>query len=142
MGKPMFLQDHNISTRKEYSPHILRIAKIARQKSRINAKAKDERNQSQTVQPPYLKLKRKPGARKGNRNALKHGLYTAEMAAMKIQVCQAIAEMKLAAAQVRMQAALMDRESRARLRAAKPVSLRLPELPKLAMEESACWRMR
>lgn len=110
----MFLQDYNISTRKEFPPHILRIAKIAKQKSRINPKAKTKQNQSQTVQPPDLRLKRKPGAPKGNRNARKHGLYSGEMAAMRLQVRLALAEAKQAAAQMRMLAALMDAETRRR----------------------------
>jgi hypothetical protein len=110
----MFLQDYNISARKEFSPHILRVAKIARQKSRINSKAKTEQNQSQTVQPPHLKLKRKRGARKGNRNALKHGLYAGEMIARMRQVRMVIAEARIAAGQGRMAAALMDAESRRR----------------------------
>ena len=111
----MFLQDYNISVRKEFPPHILRIAKIAQQKSRINSKAKDKQNQSQTVQPPYLKLKRKAGARKGNRNARKHGLYSGEMTVLRLHVRLAIAEAKQAAAQVRMLAALMDADSRRRV---------------------------
>lgn len=104
----MFLQEYNISARKEYSPHILRMAKIARQKSRINSRAKTEQDQSQTVQSPYLKLKRKRGARKGNRNALKHGLYSGEMIVLRLRVRQAIAEAAQAAAQVRMVAARME----------------------------------
>jgi hypothetical protein len=51
---------YNISPKTAFPPHTLRIAKVAKQKSRINAKAKGEQNQSQIVQPPYLKLKRKP----------------------------------------------------------------------------------
>lgn len=110
----MFLQDYNISTRKEFPPHILRIAKIAKQKTRINPKAKTKQNQSQTVQPPDLRLKRKPGAPKGNRNARKHGLYSGEMAAMRLQVRLALAEAKQAAAQMRMLTALMDAETKRR----------------------------
>lgn len=115
----MFLQDYNIYARKEYPPHILRIAKIAKQKSRINSTAKGERIQSQTVQPPHLKLKRKPGARKGNRNALKHGLYSGAMIAMQLEVRMAIAEAKCAVAEARMVAALMDAETRRRRYAAR-----------------------
>jgi hypothetical protein len=110
----MYILDYNISANKEYPPHILRIAKIARQKSRINAKAKTEQNQSQIVRPPYLKLKRKAGARKGNRNALKHGLYSGEMTARMREVRMAIAEARIATAQVRMVAALMDAQSKRR----------------------------
>lgn len=129
----MFLQDYNISVRKEFPPYILRIAKIARQKSKINSKAKTEQNQSQNVQPPHLKLKRKRGAPKGNSNALKTGLHTGEMLAMKFQVHRAIAETKLAVAQARMAATLMDMESRSRLRAAGPALTPLPDLPRLAL---------
>jgi hypothetical protein len=124
--------NHNISPKTVFRPHILRIAKVAKQKSRINAKAKGEQNQSRIVQPPHLKLKRRPGAPKGNRNALKHGLYTAEMSEMRLHVRHTIADLKLAAAQVRMQALLMDADSR--LRAAGLASPRLPELPAWAME--------
>ena len=129
----MYLQDYNISMRKEYPPHILRIAKIAKQKSKINSKAKGEQNQSQTVQPPYLKLKRKPGAPRNNRNALKTGLYTGEMRDLRCRVRQAIADAKFAVAQARLQATLMDMESRARLRAAGPALARLPDLPVLVL---------
>src|SRR5690242_6249638 len=115
----MFLQDYNIYARKEYPPHILRIAKIAKRKSRINSRAKGEQNQSQTVQPPHLKLKRKAGARKGNRNALKHGLYSGAMIAMQLEVRMAIAESKRAVAMARMAAVLMDAETRRRHYAAR-----------------------
>ena len=128
----MFLQDYNISSRKEFPPHILRIAKIARQKSKNNSKAKTEQNQSQNVQTPTLKLKRKRGAPRGNSNALKTGLHTAEMRGLMLQVRQAIAQSRLAVAQARMEATLMDMESRARLRAAGPALTPLPDLPRLA----------
>jgi hypothetical protein len=129
----MFLQNYNISPRKEFSPHILRMAKTARQKSKINSKAKSEQNQSQTVQPPYLKLKRKAGAPKGNDNARKTGLHTAEMRALVHRARMVIAEAKLATAQVRLQATLMELETRSRLRAARLASARLPVLPSLAL---------
>lgn len=128
----MFLRDYNISARKEFPPHILRMAKIARQKSKINSKAKSEQNQSQNVQPPTLKLKRKAGAPKGNRNALKTGAYTGEMGHLMTRARLAIAECKSAAAQVRLQATLMDMETRARLRAAGPALTSLPERPQQA----------
>ena len=120
----MFHLDYNISARKEFPPYILRIAKIAKQKSKINSKAKAEQNQSQTVRPADLKLKRKPGAPKGNRNARKHGLYTGEMRDLRLRVRLVIADAKCAVAEARMVAALMDAESR--LRAS---GLALPDLP-------------
>ncbi|HEY8950778.1 MAG TPA: hypothetical protein VIM56_17965 [Rhizomicrobium sp.] len=98
------------------------MAKIAKQKSRINSRAKGEQNQRQTVQPPHLKLKRKSGARKGNRNALKHGLYSGELIDMRLRVRQAVAEAAMATANARIVAAMMDAESKRR--AAEQASLR------------------
>jgi hypothetical protein len=118
---------YNISPEIVFPPHILRMAKIAKQKSRINAKAKGEQNQGEMAQPPHLKLKRKPGARKGNRNALKHGLYSSALIGMKRRVSCTVAELKHAAAQVRFQAAMMDAETAFKPRAAAPVrSLPVP----------------
>ena len=134
----MFQQGYNISSRKEFPPHILRIAKIAKQKSRINSKAKDEQNQSQTVQPPYLKLKRKSGAPKGNRNALKHGLYSGEMTEMKLRVRRAVADLKLAGALVRLEAARMDAETAAMRRAAERAWRLSQKLPSQPPDRSAC----
>ena len=57
-------------------------------------------------------MKRTPGARKGNRNALKHGLYSGERIAMRLRVHMAIAEAKRAVAMVRMVTAMMDAETR------------------------------
>lgn len=137
--KPVYLQSYNISPRKEYPPHILRIAKNARQKSKINSKAKGQQNQSQNVQPPHLKLKRKPGAPKGNRNALKTGLHTGEMRALKVKVRRVIAEAKFAAALVQAEAARMDAETAVRLRAAEPAPARIaPPRAPMALHQIAC----
>ena len=138
----MFLIDYNISPRKEYSPHILRMAKTAKAKSRINSKVKSERNQSGNVQTAHLKLKRKPGAPKGNRNARKHGLYSGEMLALMAQARRVIAEMKLAAALVRAEAARMDAESSRRLSAALGSRPRTTRAPRPVTSYSVCSRMR
>ena len=111
---------YNISAKPSFPPHILRIAKIARQKSRINAKAKGEENQSQTVQPPVLKLKCKPGAHKGNRNALKHGLYSEPVLALKRNVSYAISRLRRAASEIRFKAAMMDAETAIMRRGSEP----------------------
>ena len=72
----MFLQDYKIWSRKEFPPHILRIAKIARQKSKNSLTAKIECPQSLRCKRPKLAKKNKGGAPKGNRYALKTGLHT------------------------------------------------------------------
>ena len=105
----MNLQANNISAKSAFHPKILRIAKIARQKSRINAKAKSEQNQSRIAQAAVLKRKQKPGAHKSNRNALKHGLYSAPMIALKRRVAGARAGLKQAAAMMDMETAAMQR---------------------------------
>jgi hypothetical protein len=104
----MFQQDYNISARKEFPPHILRIAKIAKQKSKINSKAKTEQNQRQTVQPPYLKLKKKRGAPKGNSNAFKTALHTAEAVEMRRQVRACIVQTKRVIAAYNLYAAMKN----------------------------------
>jgi len=128
----MFLQDYNISARKEFPPHILRIAKIARQKSKNSLSRKIECAQPLRYKRPKLPKKNKGGAPTGNRYALKTGLHTAEMRGLMLQVRQAIAQSRLAVAQARMQTTLMNLESRARLRAAGPALTPLPALPRLA----------
>ena len=115
----MFLLDYKISPRKEFPPHILRMAKTAKQKSWIYPKTKVEQNQRQIVQPAYLKLKRKPGAPQGNRNAHKHGLYAGGLLELKRKARIAIASVKLSAAIANQQAAMMRADTALRLHAAR-----------------------
>ena len=122
----MFLQHHNISARSAFPPHILRIAKISKQKSKISLKPKIECPQPLRYKRPKLSKKNKGGAPIGNQYALKTGLHTAEMRALNLEVQLILAETKRAVAQARMVATMMDMESRSRLRAAGLASDRSP----------------
>ncbi len=58
---------------------------------------------------PAAKPRRKPGAPRGNRNALKSGLYSGEVKALRLQVRMRIARLKLATAAAKLLAVQLGR---------------------------------
>jgi hypothetical protein len=141
-SKTLHFSTYHISPRKEFPPHILRLAKRVGQKSRINSKAKSEQNQRPDDLRPVLRLKRKAGAPKGSRNALKHGLYSGALIGLKRRARLAIANLKLATAQVKLQAAEIEADAAIKRRAEGPALAPLAALPALTLPGSACLRMR
>jgi hypothetical protein len=85
-------------------------------KSNINLRADSEGKQRLRIKHPKLCSKNKGGAPKGNRNARKHGRYTKEIRVLRIAVRRMAAELKLAAALVKAEAARMDAGTFMRLR--------------------------
>jgi hypothetical protein len=88
----------------------------AAKKSKINLRAISEPKQRLRIKHPKLSSKNKGGAPKGNRNARKHGLYTQELRQLRWTVRGMIAQLRMEAALVRADAALMDARTFARLR--------------------------
>ena len=129
---------HNISPKTILRPNILRIAKVAKQKSRIDLRGNIKTTQRLRRKPPKLAKKNKGGGQKGNRNALKHGLYSGEMTEMKLRVRRAVADLKLAGALVRLEAARMDAETAAMRRAAERAWRLSQRLPSQPPDRSAC----
>ena len=115
----MELITHNIPALFPVPPQYLRNAQREGQKSRVNLKAKIEQNQRPGDSPPALRVKQKGGAPKGNRNALRHGLYSGALADLRRRARLCIALLRLAAAEYDARAAAIDAETSMRLSAAR-----------------------
>jgi uncharacterized protein YjcR len=85
------------------------------EKSNINLWDIPEEKQRIKRKRPKLSRKNKGGAPRGNSNALATGLYTKEYRAMRIEAREMMAELKLAAALVKAEAARMDADTAIRL---------------------------
>ncbi len=88
--------------RGRYTPHrILRNNYIAEPRSSRGSCSKKPDRTCRAAGPKRMP-RRKPGAPRGNRHALKTGLYSGEMKALRLQTRLTIARLKLATAQAKL----------------------------------------
>ena len=126
----MYRLSYNIYGKKEFSPQKIATMKTEGQKLGINLRANGQSHQPLKRKPPKLRSKNKGGAPKGNRNAMKTGLYTSESIAFRRKVRavivyakRAVAMANMESARKEMRAAELNHEA-ARLRAEEQVLAR------------------